>query len=132
MVKKGKEAVDYGVLPLEGLWWADDMNAFIAENRNAWKWTAMIMQPKYVTQAMFQDALEQTKKKKPLPTLAKMRFESLSEGLSAQTMHIGPYAKEGPTIERIHSYIQANGYEPVGKHHEIYTSATHGKRRLRK
>ncbi len=68
MVKKGKSAVDYGVLPLEGLWWADDMNSFIDGKKDVWKWTAMIMQPKYVTESLFQEALALVKKKKnPLP-----------------------------------------------------------------
>jgi hypothetical protein len=52
MIKKGKAAVDYGVLPLEGLWWADDMSSFAAGNRDLWKWTSMIMQPKYVNDAL--------------------------------------------------------------------------------
>jgi hypothetical protein len=28
MVKNGKPGIDYVVLPLEALWWADDMSAF--------------------------------------------------------------------------------------------------------
>ncbi|MCW4017862.1 MAG: GyrI-like domain-containing protein [Candidatus Bathyarchaeota archaeon] len=122
MIKKGKAAVDYGVLPLEGLWWADDANSFVEGNRDAWKWTSLIMQPEHVTKALFREALEQTQKKKNLPALPKMRFESFREGLAAQTMHLGPYAEEHPTIEKIHSFIQANGYEFNGKHHEIYLS----------
>ena len=35
-------------------------------------------------------------------------------------MHIGPYSAEGPTIERMHRFIVENGYQPAGKHHEIY------------
>jgi hypothetical protein len=51
-----------------------------------------------------------------------MRFENFREGLAAQIMHLGPYAEEHPTIEKIHSFIQANGYDFNGKHHEIYLS----------
>ncbi len=121
-VKKGKLAVDYGVLPLEGLWWADDMNSFVSENRNAWKWTSMIMQPKFVTETLFKEAVEQVKKKKNLNVLPKLRFECLHEGLSAQIMHLGPYSKEKATVDKIHSFIKENGYEFNGKHHEIYLS----------
>lgn len=120
MVKKGKSAVDYGVLPLEGLWWAEDMNSFVTGDKASWLWTAMIMQPNFVTDALFREAVEQTAKKKGLPALAKLRFEAFKEGLSAQIMHIGPYAAEGPNIEKIHNYIQTNGYQLHGKHHEIY------------
>jgi len=121
MVKKEK-GVDYGVLPLEGLWWTDDMAQFSMENKDVWKWTAMIMQPKYVTEDLVNKALEQVEKKKNPPALPKIRFESFREGLSAQIMHIGPYSAEGPTIEKLHNFIKETGHELREKHHEIYLS----------
>ena len=121
MVKKEK-IVDYGVLPLEGLWWTDDMTQFSTENKDIWKWTSMIMQPEYITEDPVSKALEQVEKKKNPPAIPKIRFESFHEGLSAQTMHIGPYSAEAPTIERLHNFIKENGYELKGKHHEIYLS----------
>jgi hypothetical protein len=122
MIKKRKSAVDYGVLPLEGLWWADDMNSFIEGKKDTWKWTAMIMQPKYVTEALFQEAVAQVKKKKNPPALPKTRFQNFHEGLSAQIMHIGPYSAEAQNIQKIHAFIRQNGFELAGKHHEIYLS----------
>lgn len=122
MVKKGESAIDYAVMPLEGLWWVDDMTQFSMENKDAWKWTAMIMQPEYVTEGVVNEALRQVEKKKNPSALSKIRFESFHEGLSAQIMHIGPYSAEGPTIERLHNFIKENGYELRGKHHEIYLS----------
>jgi len=121
MVKKGK-GVDYSVMPLEGLWWMDDMAKFGADNesKKKWKWTALIMQPKYVTAEDFKAAVEQTKKKKDLPALQKVRFESFKEGPSAQIMYVGPFADEGPTIQKIHAHIKAGGHQLSGKHHEIY------------
>jgi len=122
MVKRGETAVDYGVMPLEGLWWMDDMSQFSVEAKDMWKWTMMIMQPKCVTQDLLEQALAQVAKKKNPPALPKMRFESYHEGLGAQIMHIGPYAAEAPTIEKIHQFIAENGYQLCGKHHEIYLS----------
>ncbi len=119
-VKMVKPSVDYVVLPLEGLWWADDMKSFEEGDKAAWKWTAMIMQPKFVTEARFREALARVKKKKNLAALPKIRFENFHEGLSAQIMHLGPYAAERQTIQKIHSYIKENGFEFNGKHHEIY------------
>jgi hypothetical protein len=121
MVKKGK-GVDYGVMPLEGLWWMDDMAKFGAddESKKKWKWTAMIMQPKYVAAEDFKAAIEQTKKKKDLLALPKVRFESFKEGPSVQIMYFGPFADEGPTIQKIHAHIKAGGHQLSGKHHEIY------------
>ncbi len=49
MIKRGEIGIDYGVLPLEGLWWAEDMSSFSVENKDGWKWTLMIMQPYLVT-----------------------------------------------------------------------------------
>jgi hypothetical protein len=122
MIKKSKEAVDYSVMPLEGLWWADDAKSFVAGNKDLWKWTSMILQPKFVTEAMFKEAIEQTNKKKNLPALPKVRFECFHEGLSAQILHLGPYSAEKTTVEKIHGFIKEGGYKLYGKHHEIYLS----------
>ena len=122
MLKNKGKTADYIVPPLEGLWWADDMNAFTLGNREQWKWTSMIMQPEFITRELVEEALEQVRKKKDLPSLSKIKFESLHEGLSAQIMHIGPYSAEGPTIEKLHNFVKENGYVLRGKHHEIYMS----------
>lgn len=119
---KAKAVVDYTVMCLEGLWWMDDMREFSMDRKDEWKWTALILQPDFITEAMFLEAVEQVKKKKNPKALDKLRFESFKEGLSAQIMHIGPFSAEGPTIEKLHSFIEAQGYVLSGKHHEIYLS----------
>ncbi len=113
---------DFGVLPLEGLWWADDMNDFVNGNRDNWLWTIMIMQPDVVTKELFIQTLAEVKTKKKLAAVDRIRFESYSEVRSAQLMHLGPFAAEGPNIARIHQFIQDQGGKPSGKHHEIYLS----------
>jgi hypothetical protein len=122
MVKKGEQAVDYAVMPLEGLWWVDDMTGFSMNDKQAWKWTSMIMQPEYVTEELLQEALGQVRKKKDLPALSGMRFESFHEGQAAQILYFGPYADEGPIIEGIHHFIAEQGHRLRGRHHEIYLS----------
>jgi hypothetical protein len=122
MVKKGDLAIDYGVLPLEGLWWMDDMSLFSVENKDDWKWTMMIMQPDVITSRLAQTAFEEVKKKKDPVALQKMRFEAYTEGKAAQIMHIGPFSEEGPTVERVHAFIEGEGCKRRGKHHEIYLS----------
>ena len=118
-VKKA-QGVDYAVMPLEGLWWVDDMTKFSVERKDEWKWTAMIMQPKYVTAQDVKAAVEQTRKKKNLPALSKLRFESFHEGKAAQIMHVGPFSAEGPNVIKIHNAIRKSGHALSGKHHEIY------------
>lgn len=118
---------DYVVMPLEGLWWVENTENFNIQDKSNWKWTAMIRQPDFVTRDMVEKALEEVEKKKNLPALSRIRFESLSEGLSAQIMHPGPYSEEKTTVDKLHDFIEMNGYEFDGtvsgeKHHEIYIS----------
>jgi hypothetical protein len=40
--------------------------------------------------------------------------------LAVQVLHVGPYADEAPTIERLHAFAEGQGYELRGKHHEVY------------
>jgi hypothetical protein len=122
LVKKGPKAVDYGVMPLEGLWWADDMSTFSVEDKSKWKWTLMIMQPSYVKKAMVDTAIAEVKRKKNPIALSKVRFETFPEGKAAQIMHIGLFSEEGPTIEKVHNFIDECGRKRSGKHHEIYLS----------
>ena len=122
MIKKGEREIDYGVMPLEGLWWADDMSSFNTGDKSEWKWTVMIMQPEYITSDFFVEACEQVRKKKNPAALSKILLKSFFEGQAAQTMHIGPFSEEGPTIKRVHDFIHKNGYKRFGKHHEIYLS----------
>ncbi len=112
---------DYAVLPLEGLWSADDMNAFITRDKDSWKWTMMIMQPDWITSDMVSDALETVMAKKNLPALTRLYFEEYDEGKSVQIMHIGSYDDETPTLHRLHNqYLPENNLVPTGRHHEIY------------
>ena len=120
---KKADILDYKVMPLEGLWWAQDMEAFTIDHRkDEWLWTSMIMQPPAVTKERYQEAIEQVTKKKNPVALPKMHLETYNEGLSVQIMHIGPFSEEGPVIEKMHQYALDQGYELQGKHHEIYLS----------
>lgn len=118
--KVKKTGVDYAVMPLEGLWWTDDMSQFSVRNKEIWKWTMMIAQPDYVTDKLFVEALDEVERKKGLPALSRVRLEAYHEGPAAQMMHIGPYSEEEPTVAKIHAFIIESGYKLWGKHHEIY------------
>ncbi len=122
MIKKGQAQVDYGVMPLEGLWWANDLSDFAEGRKENWKWTAMIMQPGHVTEKLVVEAREQLGRKKDISILPSVRFESFEEGKAVQVLHVGPFSEEGPTIERLHKFAVESGYRISGKHHEIYLS----------
>ncbi len=111
---------DYGVMPLEGLWWgADNVNVVMADE-SSWNWTAMIMQPDEISDEIVADATVAAARKRPVPAADKLRLERFHEGLSAQMLYIGPYSDELPTIQGLHAFIAGQGYTPTGKHHEIY------------
>ena len=114
-----RNPIDYPVMALEGLWWAESGEFNFAQRKN-WRWTLMIMQPRHITAKMYQAALEQLKAKKDNPALARLRWESFREGLCIQIMHVGPYSEEPRTIERLKTFARESGYTLRGKHHEIY------------
>jgi hypothetical protein len=117
---KKELGIDYTVMALEGLWWADDMEAFSLGAKDTWYWTVMMLQPDHITPEFVETAREQLARKKDVPALPRLRYETFHEGLSVQIMYFGPYADEGPTIARMHAFMQDNGYTFNGKHHEIY------------
>ena len=116
---KKSRGLDFRVAPLETLWWADGAD-LLAAPKAEWRWTALMRQPDEVTADDVAAAIATAGRKKPLPGLARVRFERFAEGESAQVMHVGPYSAEGPTIEGLRSFIAASGRKPRGKHHEIY------------
>ena len=121
-LKKSSRAIDYGVTPLEGLWWADDPRIFMQADKSRWKWTAMILQPEFISREDVEAAFEEVRKKKTLADLDRVRFEILEEGESVQILYFGPFSEEGPTIQRMHDAVHAAGKKLHGKHHEIYLS----------
>ncbi len=122
MIKKGERGIDYAVMPMQGLWWADDYTAFTEGRKDEWFWTMMIMHPEFITNKDINSATEAVKKKKDLSSIDKLYFKKFKEGKAAQIMHIGPFSEEGPTIEKLHNFIEECGYQRTGKHHEIYLS----------
>jgi hypothetical protein len=125
MLKKRKtNAIDYPVMALEGLWWVED-GMFDITIKDNWFYTLMIMQPDVITPDVFAEGLEQVRKKRGEgDALSKLHLALFEEGLCVQTMHIGPYATEPETIERMRAFAQEKGYRDCvgsgGKHHEIY------------
>ncbi len=117
---KQQTAIDYAVMPLEGLWWVADMRKFDLHHKEDWDWTMLIMQPPPVTAQLFESVLPEVTKKKPNPALSRVRWQTFTEGPCAQILHLGPYSAEGPTVVRLHDFIKQNAHQLSGKHHEIY------------
>jgi hypothetical protein len=106
---------DYVVMPLEGLWWSDDMAAFTASrDKSRWDWTLMIMVPDWIDDDMFTTAGGGS---------SGVRLATLAEGRCVQTLHIGSYDDEAEVLARMHDeFIPANELRMTGRHHEIYLS----------
>lgn len=114
---------DYVVMPLEGLWWADDMEAFTTSRaKSRWDWTLMIMVPDWIDHDLFATAVQRVAAKNRPDRLDEIRLESLSEGRCVQTLHIGSYDEAELLARMHHEFIPAHGLKMVGKHHEIYLS----------
>lgn len=126
-ISKKDKSQDYVVMPMEGLWWVDNMEDFTIKDKSGWKWTSMVRQPDFISKRMVESAIKEMEEKKNPPALSKIRFEKFREGLSAQIMYVGPYSEEGPTVEMLHNFIHEKGYvfdgnKPGQRHHEIYIS----------
>ena len=117
--------------PLEGLWWTvdgtTDLDAIFGGapgvdpgDRARWRWTLLIGLPDEATGDEIARAVSAGRAKLEPPVAATLRTETLDEGRVAQLLHVGPYAAERPSIERLHAAIAAAGLHLRGRHHEIY------------
>lgn len=129
MSKKGDHQIDgyfdYVVPPLEGFWWQDGVAGIDYAHKENFKWISVIRLPDFVTKEEFDWAIaEATAKKKT--DFSKVEFFTYDEGLCVQCMHIGSYDDEPATVEKMHEYMEEQGYMldiTEGRlHHEIYLS----------
>jgi hypothetical protein len=120
---KGQSGVDFRIMPLSGLFYAEDPSAFLEGRKREWSWTLMIPVPSVVTAAVVKKAkAELVRKKGSVPAIELVRRQVVREGLCAQILHRGPYAEEKPTIQQLHAFISQEGLTFAGGHHEIYIS----------
>ncbi|MCQ2000335.1 GyrI-like domain-containing protein [Arthrobacter zhaoxinii] len=120
--KRGLDA-DFKVGPLEGLWRAEDPDAFISGDKSTWDWTLLIAQPEWITSDMVDTAVASVAAKKELPGVERVRLQTLTEGLAAQILFVGPYDDEGPVLARLHStWMPERRLTFNGDHHEVYLS----------
>ena len=120
-VIRNKEKKPFTVPPLEALWWTDEEQVIdLAKKRTSWHWRVMIAVPDDVTEDQLSTARERAAVSHANPEIQRVTMFSFEEGLCVQALHIGPYSKEQPTIERMHTYANQVNHPVKGKHHEIY------------
>lgn len=118
--------------PLEGLWWTTDgvtsLEAIFGagdatdrqSGRETWRFTLLIALPDDASDSNLDAALAAGRAKLEPGLAPGLRIEPFAEGHVAQLLHLGPYAEERPTIERLHAAVADAGLRPRGLHHEIY------------
>jgi hypothetical protein len=112
---------DYVVAPLEGLWTADDPGTFVRREKDAWRWTMLVLQPDWVDADLVAEATAEVRATKDLPALDLVGRRTVVEGRSVQTLHVGSYDDEGPVLAELHDdYLPTQGLTFAGPHHEIY------------
>lgn len=119
-LKARDPALDFDVMPLEGLWSGPDPDTVY--DKSQLSWTLLMMMPRWMTPALLEELRDITARKKPLEALARVRLETFAEGVCAQTLHVGPYDTERVTIDLLLGWMASNGYEQNGRHHEVYLS----------
>jgi hypothetical protein len=122
--KRARNPVDYPVMAMEGMWWVKGGSFDIAKKDN-WLYTLMMLMPDVITQELLAEGIAEIHRKRgESPSLRRLRLRAFEEGLCMQVMHIGAYATEPATVERMRDFAQENGYVDLvgrgGKHHEIY------------
>lgn len=121
-LSKGELDRDYVVMPLEGLWWSDDMATFTTErDKSRWSWTMMSLVPEWLHGSHFERARDAAAAKGGSPSLDRLRLAELAEGRCVQTLHIGSYDDEAPVLAEMHErFTPGAGLRMRGRHHEIY------------
>ncbi len=117
------EGRDFVVMPLEGQWWSEIPEKFRETEKDEWRWKVMIPVPDFVDGTLFERGRSALSQRKNPPGLERAVLEVVADGLSAQFLYRGPYAKEGPYIERMHRYIEDAGYRLRSRHREIYLNS---------
>ena len=117
-----KQGKDFGVPKLEGLWWVKSNKPALEVPRSEWYWKLLIRMPDFATSDIIKNAKEEVFKKKGLYLIKEIKFETIDEGKCVQIMHVGPYATEPETIQKMKDFMKEEGYTENGLHHEIYLS----------
>jgi hypothetical protein len=117
---RAEDPIDFTVMAVEGLWSTESGDKFDFDWREPSLYTLLMLQPDHITPEMFEQAVADTRAKRPGQALDRLRLERWREGPSVQIMHIGPYADEPATLDRMDAFAEEHGYEFHGRHHEIY------------
>jgi len=125
MPKKGftpEGYFEYTVYPLQGVWdnKSDTCNKE-SLNKDDFIYTIGIQQPEFVTDDIFEKALEIASKKKPHPLQNEVKLIKREDTLYVQLMHTGSYDSEPVSFKKMDIFLTENRLERTStSHQEIY------------
>ncbi|MBQ6478380.1 MAG: GyrI-like domain-containing protein [Erysipelotrichaceae bacterium] len=129
MSRKGGRQIegyfDYVVPPLEGFWWQEGVQGIDYAHKENFQWYSVIRLPDFVKKEDFDWAVKEATKKKKTD-FSIVEFFTYEEGICVQCMHNGTYDDEPATVEKMHIFMEEQGYvldiTDKRMHHEIYLS----------
>lgn len=113
-IARKKHNIDYKVMPMEVIWNLD------RTSKISFTWTMMIMQPSFITDEMFREAIEVSIQKEKNIEYKRLRFEEYEEGLCVQNFHLGDYNKMNDTLDSMISFAKEKSLEYAIDTHDIY------------
>ena len=116
---------EYAVPPLEGFWRQEGVRGVNYARKADFRWLSVIRLPDFIQEKDFRWAVATATQKKKLD-FSPVQLLTIDEGVCVQCMHLGPYDTEPVTVERMHRFLEEQGYAPDFSdsrlHHEIYLS----------
>lgn len=116
------EGIDFVVPKMEAYWWVESEMPFDEVPREEWYWKILIRMPEFVNTAHVEEAIQMVIEKKDIHLASEVNYETINESKCAQILHLGSYDNEGPTLEKLHNFLDEKGLEICGHHKEIYLS----------
>jgi len=113
---------DYKVCHLEGQWWANGGTDLHAHRPKEWQWRLLIRVPEFILQGDLQASIQSVIEKGKSTLATEVKLEELTEGRCVQMLHVGPYAEEKSSVDKMHAFAANSGFRLRGPHHEIYLS----------
>lgn len=112
---------DFRMLMLEGIY---DLPEAPAPGKTAvpMRWTLLLRMPNSLRPAAVRTAIRTLRAKGKPANVENVRLRWMREGRSVQLLHVGPYAAEHPTLERMAEFASGQHLRLSGPHHEIYLS----------
>jgi hypothetical protein len=98
-----------------------DTGSGVRLDKDKFVWEVMIRQPDFVTQELIGLVKEMAAKKKDAPDLSGVELKTITDGLSVQMTHVGPYDAEPASFALMDQFCVSEGLTRVGHtHREIY------------